>query len=61
MPEQVGFGSTLVKLEENIAEETLLAAIKQLNQNPDIDGFIVQLPLPKQINEHKVTQAISSA
>jgi methylenetetrahydrofolate dehydrogenase (NADP+)/methenyltetrahydrofolate cyclohydrolase len=56
--EQVGFGSTLVKLDENITEETLMATIKQLNENPDIDGFIVQLPLPHQINENKVTQAI---
>jgi methylenetetrahydrofolate dehydrogenase (NADP+)/methenyltetrahydrofolate cyclohydrolase len=56
--EQVGFGSTLVKLDENISEETLLNTIQQLNENPDIDGFIVQLPLPHQINENKVTQAI---
>jgi methylenetetrahydrofolate dehydrogenase (NADP+) / methenyltetrahydrofolate cyclohydrolase len=56
--EQVGFGSTLVKLDENISEDTLLKTIKQLNENPDIDGFIVQLPLPHQINENKVTQAI---
>jgi methylenetetrahydrofolate dehydrogenase (NADP+)/methenyltetrahydrofolate cyclohydrolase len=56
--EQVGFGSTLVKLDENITEDTLLDTIKQLNENPDIDGFIVQLPLPHQINENKVTQAI---
>jgi methylenetetrahydrofolate dehydrogenase (NADP+)/methenyltetrahydrofolate cyclohydrolase len=57
--EQVGFGSTLVKLEENITEETLMATIKELNENIDIDGFIVQLPLPHQINENKVTQAIA--
>jgi methylenetetrahydrofolate dehydrogenase (NADP+)/methenyltetrahydrofolate cyclohydrolase len=56
--EQVGFGSTLVKLDENISEETLLATIKHLNENAEIDGFIVQLPLPNQINENKVTQAI---
>jgi methylenetetrahydrofolate dehydrogenase (NADP+)/methenyltetrahydrofolate cyclohydrolase len=56
--EQVGFGSTLIKLDENISEETLLNTIKQLNENSDIDGFIVQLPLPHQINENKVTQAI---
>jgi methylenetetrahydrofolate dehydrogenase (NADP+)/methenyltetrahydrofolate cyclohydrolase len=56
--EQVGFGSTLVKLDENISEETLLATIKHLNENAEIDGFIVQLPLPHQINENKVTQAI---
>lgn len=57
--EQVGFGSTLVKLEEHISEETLLNTIKQLNENPEIDGFIVQLPLPHQINDNKVTQAIA--
>jgi methylenetetrahydrofolate dehydrogenase (NADP+)/methenyltetrahydrofolate cyclohydrolase len=56
--EQVGFGSTLVKLDENISEETLLATIKHLNENAEIDGFIVQLPLPHHINENKVTQAI---
>jgi methylenetetrahydrofolate dehydrogenase (NADP+)/methenyltetrahydrofolate cyclohydrolase len=56
--EQVGFGSTLVKLDENISEDALLDTIKQLNENNDIDGFIVQLPLPHQIDESKVTQAI---
>lgn len=56
--EQVGFGSTLLKLDENISEELLLQNIEQLNQNKDIDGFIVQLPLPKHIDENKVTQAI---
>lgn len=56
--EQVGYGSTLVKLDESISEIELLAAIQKLNDNTEIDGFIVQLPLPKQINENKVTQAI---
>jgi methylenetetrahydrofolate dehydrogenase (NADP+)/methenyltetrahydrofolate cyclohydrolase len=56
--EQVGFGSTLEKLDENISEDALLDTIKQLNENNDIDGFIVQLPLPHQIDESKVTQAI---
>lgn len=56
--EQVGFGSTLVKLDESISEIELLAAIQKLNDNTEIDGFIVQLPLPKQIDENKVTQAI---
>ena len=56
--EQVGYGSTLVKLDESISEIELLAAIQKLNDNTAIDGFIVQLPLPKQINENKVTQAI---
>lgn len=56
--QQVGFNSTLIKLEDDITEETLLNHIKALNENPDIDGFIVQLPLPKHINEVNVTLAI---
>lgn len=55
---QVGFKSTLIKKEADISEEELLALIHQLNQDPDVDGFIVQLPLPKHINEVKVTLAI---
>jgi methylenetetrahydrofolate dehydrogenase (NADP+)/methenyltetrahydrofolate cyclohydrolase len=55
---QIGFKSTLIKKEADISEEELLALIHQLNQDPDIDGFIVQLPLPKHINEVKVTLAI---
>ncbi|MBW6483150.1 MAG: bifunctional 5,10-methylene-tetrahydrofolate dehydrogenase/5,10-methylene-tetrahydrofolate cyclohydrolase [Vicingaceae bacterium] len=57
--EAVGFKSTLVKLDENTTEEKLLEEIKKLNNDTDLDGFIVQLPLPKHINEQKVTQAIS--
>lgn len=56
--EQVGFKSTLIKLDENVAEEILLQEIQKLNEDPDIDGFIVQLPLPKHIDEVKVTLAI---
>ncbi len=56
--EQVGFKSTLIKLDENVTEEILLQEIQKLNEDPDIDGFIVQLPLPKHINEVKVTLAI---
>lgn len=57
--EAVGFKSTLVKLDENTSEEKLLEEIKKLNNDTDLDGFIVQLPLPKHINEQKITQAIS--
>ncbi len=56
--EQVGFKSTLIKLDENVTEEILLQEIQNLNEDPDIDGFIVQLPLPKHIDEVKVTLAI---
>ncbi len=52
--ERVGFESTLVKLSSTISETELLKKIKELNDNPDIDGFIVQLPLPKQIDTQKV-------
>ncbi|MFT7113918.1 MAG: methylenetetrahydrofolate dehydrogenase (NADP+)/methenyltetrahydrofolate cyclohydrolase [Candidatus Azotimanducaceae bacterium] len=57
--EMVGFNSTLVKLSENTTQEELLKKIEGLNQNEDIDGFIVQLPLPNQIDENKVIEAIS--
>ncbi|MBP6238739.1 MAG: bifunctional 5,10-methylene-tetrahydrofolate dehydrogenase/5,10-methylene-tetrahydrofolate cyclohydrolase [Saprospiraceae bacterium] len=56
--EQVGFKSTLIKLDEDVAEEILLQEIQKLNEDPDIDGFIVQLPLPKHIDELKVTLSI---
>tara|TARA_R110002073_G_scaffold72537_1_gene177640 strand:+ start:671424 stop:672299 length:876 start_codon:yes stop_codon:yes gene_type:complete len=56
--ERVGFKSTLVKLEATISEETLLQEIEKLNNNQDIDGFIVQLPLPKHIDEQKVIMAV---
>ena len=56
--DQVGFRSTLVKLEETVTEEALLKEIEKLNQDNDIDGFIVQLPLPSHIDEVKVTLAI---
>lgn len=57
--EKVGFESTLIKLSENTTEEQLLKKVKELNENPDIDGYIVQLPLPKHINETKITLAIN--
>jgi len=57
--EYVGFDSSLIKLPTDTSEDELLAEIEKLNANDDIDGYIVQLPLPKHINELKVTQAIS--
>ncbi len=59
--EQCGFESTLIKEEGDITEEALLKIIDDLNNNDAIDGFIVQLPLPKHINEEKVTLAIHPA
>ena len=56
--EACGFESTLLKFEDTITEEELLQVVDQLNNNPAIDGFIVQLPLPKHIDEQKVTEAI---
>lgn len=58
--EQVGFASTLVKLPADISEEALLQEIEKLNANSEIDGYIVQLPLPKHINEQKILLAIDS-
>lgn len=56
--ERVGFESTLVRLSEDISEEALLSQIEDLNTNDEIDGFIVQLPLPKHIDEQKVIMAV---
>lgn len=56
--EQVGFKSTLVRLDENTSEDALLAAVEKLNMDDDIDGFIVQLPLPKHLSDEKVIRAI---
>lgn len=57
--ELVGFNSTLIELPEETSEETLLLEIEKLNVNKDIDGFIVQLPLPKHIDEQKVLMAVN--
>lgn len=57
--ERVGFNSTLIDLPENTSEETLLTNIENLNIDSDIDGFIVQLPLPKHIDEQKVLMAVN--
>ena len=56
--EQVGFSSTLIRRPETISEEELLKIVLDLNLDPDVDGLIVQLPLPGHINEEKVTLAI---
>ncbi len=55
---EVGFDSTVLRFDANITEEALLAEVEKINNNPDIDGLIVQLPLPKHINEKKVTETI---
>ena len=57
--EQVGFDSTLVKLPDNISQNDLLSKIEDLNNDDKIDGFIVQLPLPKHIDEDKVLMAVN--
>lgn len=57
--ERVGFASTLIRLEEEVTEEKLLDEIANLNVDKDIDGFIVQLPLPKHIDEQKILMAIA--
>lgn len=56
--EECGFKSTLIRYEADITEEELLQKVNELNNDPDIDGFIVQLPLPKHIDEQKITEAI---
>ncbi|MCK9180253.1 MAG: bifunctional methylenetetrahydrofolate dehydrogenase/methenyltetrahydrofolate cyclohydrolase FolD [Bacteroides sp.] len=56
--EECGFESTLIRYEDNVTEKELLAKVTELNNNQDIDGFIVQLPLPKHISEQKVIEAI---
>ena len=56
--EEVGFRSTLIRLESTAEESVLLAAIESLNRDPEVDGILVQLPLPKQISEQKVIEAI---
>lgn len=56
--ERVGYSSTLVRLDENIRQEQLLEEIAALNENQEIDGFIVQLPLPDHLNELEVIEAV---
>ena len=56
--EQCGFTSTLIRFEDDVTEAELLSQVQKLNDDPDIDGFIVQLPLPRHISEQKVIEAI---
>lgn len=56
--EVCGFTSSLIRFESDVTEETLLAEIERLNQDADVDGFIVQLPLPRHINEQRIIEAI---
>ncbi len=55
---EVGFGGTVIRYDDTITEEQLLEKIAEINTDPQIDGLIVQLPLPKHINETKITHAI---
>ena len=56
---QIGFASSLIRLEESVTEKALLSKIEELNNDPKINGFIVQLPLPKHINEQTILQFIN--
>ena len=56
--EACGFKSTLIRYEDDVTEEELLACVDRLNSNGDVDGFIVQLPLPRHIDEQKIIEAI---
>ena len=59
--EVCGFKSTLIRLEDNVSQEELLRHVDALNNDPDVDGFIVQLPLPRHIDEQAVIEAIDPA
>jgi len=56
--EDCGFKSTLIRFEDDVTEERLIEEVEKLNQDADVDGFIVQLPLPKHISEQKIIEAI---
>lgn len=56
--ETIGYASTLVRLPDTASEEEVLAEVKKLNENPDIDGYIVQLPLPAHINADRVNECV---
>src|SRR5690554_4907974 len=56
--EACGFKSTLIQYEETITEQELLDKVHELNNDPEIDGYIVQLPLPKHIDEQKILMAV---
>lgn len=57
--EEIGFGSTLIRLPDTVSEKELLEKIEVLNQDPDVDGILVQLPLPKHVSEQKVIETVS--
>lgn len=57
--EECGFESSLIRFEDDVTEAQLLATVQELNDNPNVDGFIVQLPLPKHIDEQKIIEAVS--
>ncbi|SFB73722.1 methylenetetrahydrofolate dehydrogenase (NADP+) / methenyltetrahydrofolate cyclohydrolase [Flexibacter flexilis DSM 6793] len=59
--QQIGFGSSLIRFDAEVSEAELLAKIEEINQDADIDGLIVQMPLPKHISVDKVTETISPA
>jgi len=59
--EEVGFKSSLIRFEDDVKEEVLLEKIRELNNDPGLDGFIVQLPLPGHINEQELIEAINPA
>ncbi|MEO6283819.1 MAG: tetrahydrofolate dehydrogenase/cyclohydrolase catalytic domain-containing protein [Dyadobacter sp.] len=59
--EEIGFTSTLLRFEPEITEAALLEAVASLNNDPDVDGFIVQLPLPKHISENTIMEAVNPA
>ena len=59
--EMVGFKSTVLRLDDTISEEKLISEIKKINENPDIDGLIVQLPLPKHLSDTKIIETINPA
>ncbi len=56
--EEVGFKSSLHRFEGDVTEDTLLARIKEINEDADVDGLIIQLPLPKHVSEHKILEAV---
>lgn len=58
---ECGFKSTLIRFEDDVTEERLLEEIERLNSDPEVDGFIVQLPLPRHIDEQKITMAVNPA
>ncbi len=56
--EKIGYGSTLIRLDESVSEADLLDVVRKLNNDTQVDGFIVQLPLPKHISEQRVIETI---